>query len=162
MIKKLTTTADNEYFAGREVVIVGEILVIYFEDPQNELIHSILKLVDKQQPVSIFKKPALTMTFGELKILVEERRVLVDDIEIRLSVKEFDALVYLASSSGRVFTKAQIYYYLYDDAGLEEIDNIIYCLIRSLRKKLESDLRHPRYIHTVRGVGYKFEVLPGE
>lgn len=42
------------------------------------------------------------------------------------------------------------------------IDNIIYCLIRSLRKKLEPDPRHPRYIHTVRGVGYKFEVISGE
>lgn len=42
------------------------------------------------------------------------------------------------------------------------IHNIIYCLIRSLRKKLEPDPRHPRYIHTVRGVGYKFEVISGE
>ncbi|MDC7289161.1 helix-turn-helix domain-containing protein [Blautia schinkii] len=45
---------------------------------------------------------------------------------------------------------------------LEEIDIVIYCLISSLRKNLEPDLRRPRYIHMVREVGYKFGVLPGE
>ena len=44
---------------------------------------------------------------------------------------------------------------------MEDIDNIIYCLIRNLRKKLETDPRHPEYIQTIRGVGYKF-VIPEE
>lgn len=44
---------------------------------------------------------------------------------------------------------------------MEDIDNIIYCLIRNLRKKLETDPRHTEYIQTIRGVGYKF-VIPEE
>lgn len=40
--------------------------------------------------------------------------------------------------------------------------NLKSCLIRSLRKKLEPDPRHPKYIHTVRGVGDKFELLSEE
>lgn len=84
--------------------------------------------------------------------------MLVEGIEVMLSGKEFDMLVYLTSHPGRVFTKEQIYHRLYESASLKEIDNIIYCLIRGLRKKLEPDPRHPEYIHTVRGVGYKFEV----
>ena len=42
------------------------------------------------------------------------------------------------------------------DVG-EETYSSAYCLIGSLRKKLEEDPRHPRYLHTVYGVGYRFE-----
>ncbi|NSD32553.1 response regulator transcription factor [Coprococcus comes] len=37
------------------------------------------------------------------------------------------------------------------------IDNIVYCLVSSMRKKIEPELKQCRYIKTVRGVGYKFE-----
>lgn len=40
----------------------------------------------------------------------------------------------------------------------EEMYSSAYCLIGSLRKKLEKDPRHPRYLHTVYGVGYRFEI----
>lgn len=39
----------------------------------------------------------------------------------------------------------------------ESIDNIVYCLVSSMRKKIEPELKQCRYIKTVRGVGYKFE-----
>ena len=41
--------------------------------------------------------------------------------------------------------------------GKELIDNIVYCLVSSMRKKIEPELKQCRYIKTVRGVGYKFE-----
>ncbi|MCG4524954.1 helix-turn-helix domain-containing protein [[Ruminococcus] gnavus] len=40
--------------------------------------------------------------------------------------------------------------------------NTVMCYISQLRKKLEPDPRHPKYIHTIRGVGYKFEKLSGK
>lgn len=36
------------------------------------------------------------------------------------------------------------------------VDNSIYCLIKSLRRKIEANPKKPKYIHTVRGLGYKF------
>lgn len=46
---------------------------------------------------------------------------------------------------------------LYNEELPESIDNIVYCLVSSMRKKIEPELKQCRYIKTVRGVGYKFE-----
>lgn len=57
-----------------------------------------------------------------------------------------------------MFTKEQIYEEVYGDILSIYVDNTIYCLVYSLRKKLEAN---SKYIQTVRGVGYKF-VIPEE
>lgn len=57
-----------------------------------------------------------------------------------------------------MFTKEQIYEEVYGDILPIYVDNTIYCLVYSLRKKLEAN---SKYIQTVRGVGYKF-VIPEE
>ena len=46
---------------------------------------------------------------------------------------------------------------LYNEEVPESIDNIIYCLVSSMRKKIEPEIKKCQYIKTVRGVGYKFE-----
>ena len=81
--------------------------------------------------------------------------------EIVLSPKEFDVLLYLMEHPQWVFSNKQIYCAVWKE---EPIDcaNSVMCCISQLRKKLESDCRHPKYIHTVRGVGYKFELLSGK
>lgn len=105
---------------------------------------------------------ASTLSFSDLTIYPYERRILWQEKEIKLTNLEFETLLYLARHPDRVFTKRQIYQHLYEEEPIRDVDNIIYCLIRSLCKKLEPDPRHPKYIHTVRGVGYKFEPLSGE
>ena len=80
---------------------------------------------------------------------------------MELSPYEFRLLSYLARHPGKVFSKNQIFDAVYKEEEGETTDNIIYCLVCSLRKKLEPDPGHPKYIHTVRGVGYKFEAVPG-
>lgn len=107
-------------------------------------------------------KTTPVLFFHGLVILTHHRQVLRNDMEISLSCSEFDILLYLAQQPGQVFTKTQLFQHLYQDELAVDIDNLIYCLIRSLRKKMEPDPRHPRYIHTVRGVGYKFEALSGK
>ena len=80
-------------------------------------------------------------------------------MEIQLTAKEFNLLYFLASHSGQVFSHNQIYNEIYEMTEcIEGIDNIVYCLVRNLRKKLRIDLKIYKYIHTVRGVGYKFEM----
>lgn len=97
-----------------------------------------------------------------LKISREKRTVRISGIRIHLSANEFELLFHLVSYPEYVFTKEQLYQSIYHEEPVESVDNIIYCLIRSLRKKLEPDPRHPKYIHTVKGVGYKFEVISEE
>lgn len=102
------------------------------------------------------------LDFHSLTIHLYQYQVLRHGTKIDLSYQEFQTLSYLARHPGRVFTKEQIYQHVYQGELAGDVSNIIYCLIRSLRKKLEPDPRHPEYIHTVRGVGYKFEPLSGE
>lgn len=109
-----------------------------------------------------FNTSAPDLSYSGLQIFSHQRKVRQSNVEIELTNREFDLLLYLAQRPGRIFTKEQIYQHLYPDEPTGEIDNIIYCLIRSLRKKLEPDPRNPKYVHTVRGVGYKFEALSEE
>lgn len=75
--------------------------------------------------------------------------------ELSLFLKEFELLSLFAKHPGWVYTKQQIFESIYGSKKVNNIDNTIFCLIYSLRKKLEPDLKNPIFIKTVRGVGYK-------
>ena len=75
---------------------------------------------------------------------------------VPLTPMEYKILAILMGSPGRIFTKAQ----LYEGAAgeyYEGDDNTMMVHISKLREKLEDDPRSPRYIRTVRGLGYRFE-----
>ena len=75
---------------------------------------------------------------------------------MRLTVKEFQLLYYLAFNSGQVISKEQIYYQLWkEDINTES--NSVETLIMRLRKKLEQDTSNPIFIETIRGGGYRFK-----
>jgi DNA-binding response OmpR family regulator len=83
------------------------------------------------------------------------RQVLVDSDEVDLSALEFDLLSALASAPGRVFTRAQLLERVWgwDYFGDERVVDVH---IGNLRKAIKDDATDPRFIGTVRGVGYKF------
>lgn len=99
--------------------------------------------------------------FPNLIIYLKEKTVCQDGKRIPLSNQEFLVLQFLAEHPGWVRTKEEIYNSVCGDEPIGDVDNIVYCIIRGLRKKLETDPHHPKYIQTVRGAGYKF-VVPGE
>ncbi len=74
---------------------------------------------------------------------------------IELTAREFDLLLYLASSPGHVFSRAQLLdaVWGYDHDGYEHTVNTH---INRLRIKIETDPAKPKYVQTVWGVGYKF------
>lgn len=75
---------------------------------------------------------------------------------VQLTVKEFQLLYYLASNSGQVINKEQIYYQLWkEDISTES--NSVETLIMRLRKKLEPHKSDPIFIETIRGGGYRFK-----
>ncbi len=80
----------------------------------------------------------------------------VNGTEIILVNKEFDVLWLLASRSGEVFTKEQIYDAIW---GVDEFGEIstVTVHIRKIRAKMEKEPSSPIYIKTIWGVGYKFE-----
>ncbi|OOB78204.1 MAG: DNA-binding response regulator [Epulopiscium sp. Nuni2H_MBin001] len=93
---------------------------------------------------------------GNLKIYPDERVVKAYNKEINLTPNEFDLLLHLAQSPGRVFTREQLI-----DAvmGLEfdGFDRTIDVHIKNLRKKIEADTKNPKFIKTVTGIGYKLD-----
>ena len=85
----------------------------------------------------------------------EAATMLLKDMPVELTGKEFDLLLVLASNKGRVFTKKQLYTQVWTEE-YDFDDNNIMAFISKLRKKIEPNPEQPFYIQTVRGVGYRF------
>ncbi len=95
-----------------------------------------------------------TITFADLVIDPGRRTVTVDGEPAELTAAEFDVLLTLVGSPGIVFTRQQLLESVmgWDYDGL---DRTMDAHIKNLRRKLGDDVRKPRYIATVVGVGYK-------
>lgn len=94
--------------------------------------------------------------FGKLEIYPERYEVYCNHKALELTPKEFELLQYLAKHSGRVLTREQLLnaVWNYDFVGDPRIVDVH---ISHLRDKIEEDTKQPKYIKTVRGMGYKFE-----
>jgi two-component system alkaline phosphatase synthesis response regulator PhoP len=77
---------------------------------------------------------------------------------LALTAREFDLVATLAAHPGRVFTRAQLLERIWGEEYYD--DHVVDVHIGNLRKKLEVDTAQPRYVETVRGVGYRFAALP--
>jgi DNA-binding response OmpR family regulator len=90
-----------------------------------------------------------------LTIDPHRRRVLRDGAEVVLTPREFDLLVYLASHAGQAFGREMLLDQVWGwDVAVDT--RTVDRHIAELRRKLEPDPSNPRYILTVRGVGYAF------
>lgn len=76
--------------------------------------------------------------------------------DVKLTSKEFELLKLFATNPGRVFTKAQIYSFIWQEDYYGD-ENVINVHIRRLREKIELDPSHPEHIKTLWGIGYKWE-----
>lgn len=90
-----------------------------------------------------------------IAIDLEKRKVLLNDVKLELTPKEFDLLVLLAKNPGRVYSRNDLLDKIwgYNFNGYEHTVN---SHINRLRAKIEPDINRPRYILTSWGVGYKF------
>ncbi len=97
------------------------------------------------------------LRLGDLEIDVSSMTVQVQGRSVMTTVREFRLLEYLAAHRGRVLTRDQLL-----DAVWKETPFVtprsIDVYIRRLREKIEPDPRHPKYLKTLRGIGYRFEV----
>ncbi len=91
----------------------------------------------------------------ELRIDPAKRAVEVRGETIALTFVEFEILLALAGSPGRVFTRDMLLTRIWGDSAYRD-QRTIDVHIRHLREKLETDAKEPEYLFTVRGVGYRF------
>jgi DNA-binding response OmpR family regulator len=90
-----------------------------------------------------------------LRIDLAKRTVDAGGRPVALTYVEFELLSLLASNPGRVYTRRQLLEALWGDADYRD-PRTIDVHVRHLREKLEREARHPEFILTVRGVGYRF------
>jgi len=101
------------------------------------------------------EKDPKRLSYDELAIDIDMRKVTIGDEKVDLSPKEFDLLVLMASNPGKSYNRSRLLSLIwgYDFEGYEHTVN---SHINRLRAKIEPDMENPKYIITTWGVGYKF------
>jgi DNA-binding response OmpR family regulator len=97
---------------------------------------------------------------GGLIIDIEKRSVMRNGQSVSLTAKEFDLLLQFARHPGRVYTRMELLNLVWG-YGYEGYEHTVNSHINRLRAKIEENPAQPRYILSVRGVGYKF-AEPGD
>ncbi len=100
--------------------------------------------------------PVEVIQFREIEIDISSMTIRVQGRTVLTTVREFRLLEYLARHRGRVFTRDQLLDAVWKESAFVTPRSIdVY--VRRLREKIEPDPRNPRYLKTLRGIGYRFE-----
>jgi len=121
----------------------------------GEVIARIRAILRRAAPQPGEEPPPGPIGVGGLEVDVASRRAHLDGEELQLSRKEFDLLSELIRHAGRVVTREQLMDRVWDENWFGSTKTLD-VHIRWLRQKLGDDPGEPRYLHTVRGVGFRF------
>jgi DNA-binding response OmpR family regulator len=100
--------------------------------------------------------PSGVIAVGDLEIDGPRRELRRGGVPVKLTRKEFDLLMLLASNPGRAFTRSELLEEVWDFAWDGDTSTVT-VHVRRLREKIEDDPSDPRRLITVWGVGYRFE-----
>lgn len=121
----------------------------------RELMARVKALLRRNQAVEV--QPELTsINVGPLIIRLDSYEAILHDERLDLTLKEFELLALLVKNKGKVLKRE----YLLDTLwgyDVETGSRVLDVHISKVRDKVETDSKHPRFIKTVRGIGYKFE-----
>ncbi|MBQ6814264.1 MAG: response regulator transcription factor [Lachnospiraceae bacterium] len=96
------------------------------------------------------------ITIGGLQLFLDDKRLLVDGENVKLTATEFKILELLMRHPGRVFSAEDIYSNVWNEDGYA-VENTVMVHIRHIREKVEINPKEPRYVKVVWGLGYKIE-----
>jgi two-component system response regulator RegX3 len=96
------------------------------------------------------------LEIGPVRVDTERHLVTVDSVEQSLPLKEFDLLVYLMQNAGRVLTRSQLIDRIWGSDYFGDTKTLD-VHVKRLRSRIEKDAGNPKFIQTIRGLGYKFE-----
>jgi DNA-binding response OmpR family regulator len=100
------------------------------------------------------EKNVTTVTYKKLSIDKEKCCAFKDGAPIELGAKEYKLLLLFMENPERVFTKRQLYHAVWEEDYYYD-DNTIMVHISRIRSRIEDDPQKPKYLKTIRGVGYK-------
>lgn len=142
-------------FISEEENSVGKMIILSFEESEHEILDRIKEFLQHSGQVDIEKIEADSIIqIGELVIDSTQHTVHRGTQEVLLTNIEFRMLHFLALHKGMAMSKEQIYEYVWNGEYIFDDSNIT-SHIRRLRVKVEDDPAKPKYIQTVRGIGYK-------
>lgn len=118
----------------------------------NELLARIRATLRRWSPANI--QPSFVST--DLKIDFEKRAIELKGKAVRLTPKEFDLLHYMVANQGKPLPHRRMLQAVWGPDYGEETE-YLRVFINQLRKKIEPDPHHPRFIHTEPWVGYRFD-----
>ena len=121
----------------------------------DELIARIISLIRRYTRFNQSDGMTQKLEFDGLHIDIENRSITTENGTFELPPKEFDLLLYCAKHQGKILTKQQIYEEVWGEEYFYDDSNIM-AIISRLRKKLEVDSGNPKYIQTIKGIGYRF------
>jgi two-component system KDP operon response regulator KdpE len=101
--------------------------------------------------------PLPTYRYQGLEVDFAARRARVNGVEARLTRREFEVLAYLARNAGKVLLHRQVLQAVWGGQYGDEAD-YVWTFVQRIRRKIEPDRAHPRYVLTETGVGYS---MPG-
>lgn len=121
----------------------------------DELIARIVSLIRRYTRFNQENGTPQQLDFDGLKIDLENRSITTSNGTFDLPPKEFDLLLFCAKNQGKILTKQRIYEEVWGEEYVYD-DNNIMAIISRLRKKLETNPSTPKYIQTIKGIGYRF------
>ena len=98
---------------------------------------------------------------GRLKVNFERHEVLIDDVKVDLTLKEFELLQILIKNKGKILQRETLLDKIWGYEYIGETRTVD-VHIRYIRKKIEEDDKNPRFIETIRGVGYRFSPVQND
>ncbi|GIN74589.1 putative transcriptional regulatory protein YcbL [Bacillus sp. J14TS2] len=116
-------------------------------------VHAAIRRATQYIPTETQPKTTL-LQYKELSLDLNTFSAQIKDKSVQLTSKEFHTLKLFMKNQSRVFTKEQIYHFIWE-ADYYGNENVINVHIRRLREKIEDDPSNPNYIQTIWGIGYK-------
>jgi two-component system response regulator RegX3 len=99
---------------------------------------------------------SVILEIGPVRVDTERHTVSVEGVDQSLPLKEFDLLVYLMQNAGRVLTRVQLIDRIWGSDYFGDTKTLD-VHVKRIRSRIEKDAANPKYIQTIRGLGYKFE-----
>ncbi|MCU1487114.1 MAG: Two-component system response regulator [Actinomycetia bacterium] len=122
----------------------------------RELIARIRTVLRRAEHGAVDTTEADILTHEGLTIDRSAREVTVDGRKVELTKREFDLLAFLAAHPRRVFSRQELLSEVWGSSEDWQVPATVTEHVRRVRLKLETDPTNPKWIHNVRGVGYRF------
>lgn len=135
---------------------MGRILMVEFDDKDLSVFDEIMRILNRHPSyVSHRLRDESVLSFADLVIYPERRKVFYDHKKINLTTKEYELLFLLITNRNIVLTYEVIYQSVWGEEGLGNERNAVGCHIRNLRKKLYAVAPDSSFkILCIREIGY--------